>query len=344
MSKRAACLLVCGVVLLAGCSPSAFLARELQIAPNRFPDWFAPSPKIWYSLPTGFATNFPRASAKVGPPDAELSFRWIEPAAYQLAMKDVHGSRDGVETRHFQFTANLRGPHAAKAHAGTMVLLHGFALDARVVAPWALHYAALGWRCALVDLRGHGKSTGPNITYGPLEAADLSQWLDGETAAGRITPPLVVFGESYGAAVALRWAASEPRINAVVAVSPYAELKPAMLAIRSGYASWVPKSWTERAADRLPRAVGVAQDGLDPVTWVRQVRQPLLLIGGDGDEVAPEAALRRLKAAAAGPVELAMFTKAIHETLPFLLDDVAPKADAWLAAIPPATPRPESDR
>ena len=46
------------------------------------------------------------------------------------------------------------------------------------MAPWALRLAQEGWQCVLVDLRGHSRSTGPQIYFGLQEAHDLSQLLD----------------------------------------------------------------------------------------------------------------------------------------------------------------------
>ena len=73
------------------------------------------------------------------------------------------------------------------------------------MAPWAVRLAEDGWRCVLVDLRGHGKTNGRRIYFGVQEARDLGQLLDRLARDGELAGPVAVVGESYGAALALRW-------------------------------------------------------------------------------------------------------------------------------------------
>ena len=46
----------------------------------------------------------------------------------------------------------------------------------------------------LVDLRGHGNSTGKRIYFGIQEAHDLSQILDELAHDGRLKEPVAAFG------------------------------------------------------------------------------------------------------------------------------------------------------
>src|SRR5207244_1942766 len=83
--------------------------------------------------------------------------------------------------------AQTQGKHAGApgrtnawtpAASWTVVLLHGYGVAQVARAPWAVRLAQEGWRCVLVDLRGHGKSTGRRIYFGLRESRDLSQLLD----------------------------------------------------------------------------------------------------------------------------------------------------------------------
>lgn len=321
-------------VFVSGCTPSSFLAHRIQQAPNTYPDWFAPTPKVWYSLPRGAETHFHRESILVGPPEAKLAFRVVEPAEYHSRMQEITGFADGRTTHYFRYSATIPGiPFPpSRPVAGTLVLLHGYGLDERVMMPWALHFASLGWRCVLVDLRGHGRSGGRKVFFGPVEARDLTALLDALHATGRLTRPVLAAGESYGAAVSLRFASVEPRVDGVIAIAPYAALKPAILAIRAEYASWAPEGWVAGAADRLPALTGAGPGGLDPEEWAPAVRQPTLLLGGGKDTVAPPEALRRLQERAGGAADVVILPDAIHETLPLQLGELEPPADRWLAA------------
>src|SRR5262249_52960654 len=138
----------------------------------------------------------------------------------------------GVRTN--QWTQNPRG---------TVVLLHGYGVAGFEMLPWAFLLAQEGWRCVLVDLRGHGKSSGRQIYFGIQEVRDLRALLDQLQEDHRLITPVSVIGHSYGAVLALRWRMKDPRIDKVVAISPYAELSRAILSVSEQYAPWLPKSF-----------------------------------------------------------------------------------------------------
>src|SRR5208282_4960321 len=155
----------------------------------------------------GFLTNFPTHDVNDGPPAARLRYRVVEPADYHLQMNSSNWIEDGEPQFTFKFTADVPGAtNRWTGHPrGTVVLLHGYGVAQFAMAPWALRLAQDGWRCVLVDLRGHGKSTGNRIFYGTREATDLSQFLDHLDRDGKLITPVAAVGESYGAALALRW-------------------------------------------------------------------------------------------------------------------------------------------
>jgi pimeloyl-ACP methyl ester carboxylesterase len=147
-----------------------------------------------------------------------------------------------------------------------VVLLHGYGLAQFSMAPWALRLAQEGWRCVLVDLRGHGKSTGKRIYFGIQETHDLSQLLDATGADGRLKEPVAAFGESYGAVLALRWKPVEPRVRTVVAITPYAGLSNTVLNLRHEYARWLPKTLVKAGLKKLPPFWGSTAGELDTTT------------------------------------------------------------------------------
>ena len=124
-------------------------------------------------------------------------------------------------------------PVARRDTGRTTLLLHGFAeasgaVQARRVA--ALHQA--GWNVAALDLRGYGRSSGTFASFGGREAGDVQVWLDTLAAGpGRARPLLpVLWGRSMGAAIAVRAAAEDSRIQALVLESPMVDLDLAMAA------------------------------------------------------------------------------------------------------------------
>ncbi len=128
---------------------------------------------------------------------------------------------DGVQLAGRWFAAP-----ATDATGGTVFLLHGFAEDS---SSWGRARAGLlnprGWNVAALDSRGYGQSGGRYATFGALEVEDIASWLDavGDRLAPRpsfavgpapsASGKIVLWGRSMGAAIALRAAAREPRIQ-----------------------------------------------------------------------------------------------------------------------------------
>jgi len=329
---KAGWLVLCAL-LLGGCTPSSWLARRIQQAPNTYPQFVSPrKPLVYYSFPGGMLTNLSGRSVLVGPPAATLRCLLVPPADYGFHITATNWLDDGVERHRFDFRAVVPGPTNAftAAPRGTLFLLHGYGVNATTMLSWALALAGDGWRCVLVDLRGHGRSGGDKVFFGAVESRDLEQLADALAARGELTPPVAVLGASYGGAVALKWAGEDPRVAEVLALTPYAELEPAILAIRDRYARWLPRRWARRAAARLPRLAGVAPGGLDPARWLAERPVRALFIATDGDPIAPPEAVKRLHGLARPGSEYRHLTNGIHETAPFQFGELLPEVRGWL--------------
>ena len=147
----------------------------------------------------------------VRPPRLAIALR---PDDYRLAVESVTiRAQDGVR---------LAGWFTPRPGAPAIVLLHGYPAEKADLLPIA---AALAPEFAtlLVDQRYFGASEGAATTLGLRERGDLERMLDfldtrGVSAVG-------VFGFSLGGAVALLTAAEDPRVRAVVAYAPFADLR-----------------------------------------------------------------------------------------------------------------------
>ncbi|HSW45375.1 MAG TPA: alpha/beta fold hydrolase [Phycisphaerae bacterium] len=67
---------------------------------------------------------------------------------------------------------------SAQESRGTILMLHGIHGNKRHMLGMSDTLAMHGFRCVLVDLRGHGRSSGDWFTYGVQESKDLSQVLE----------------------------------------------------------------------------------------------------------------------------------------------------------------------
>ncbi len=302
-------------------------------APNTYPDWFAPEAPVLLGFSPKFLTNFPKQFVEVGPPGAKLCYRIIEPADYHLKVSSTNWLEHGRKQTEFDFQADLPGRTNiwTSAPRGTVVLLHGYGLAQFSLAPWALRLAETGWRCVLVDLRGHGKSTGKQIYFGIEETHDLSQLLDQLARDGNFKKPLAAFGESYGAAMALRWAMADPRVITVVAITPYASLSNSVMNLRHEYADWLPKIIVKAGLKQLPGLLGVTANELDTTTGMARHPVNALFVAGTEDKITPVADVEQLYKLAAPGSELVVVPDATHETVTYYLAELAPPVLAWLS-------------
>lgn len=147
----------------------------------------------------------------VRPPRIPIPLR---PEDFRLAVEEVRiTAEDGV---------TLAAWLLPRKGAPAVVLLHGYPAEKADMLPLA---AALAPRFTvlLLDQRYFGKSGGRVTTIGFRERGDLRRAVDFLGTRG--VREVGVFGFSLGGAVALLAAAEDPRIRAVVAYAPFADLK-----------------------------------------------------------------------------------------------------------------------
>ncbi len=329
---RTICWLTFMLLILATTGCGSFVAHRMAQAPNTYPQWFGNLARVELAFDQKILTNFPAHFANVGPPSARLHYRIIEPADYQLQISSTNQFKHGRPHSAFNFHASLPGQSNAWTETphGTVVLLHGYGLAEFAMAPWGLRLAENGWRCVLVDLRGHGKSTGRWLYFGVQEALDLSQLLDTLARDGKLAEPVAAIGESYGAALALRWKAVEPRLTRVVALAPYPVLSNAVLNICHDYADWLPAGLVKSGLRKLPALLDLEPEELDP-TWIL-TRSPVqaLFVAGADDKIAPPEDVQQLFAHAAPGSELIVLPHATHEAMPYYFGELTPPMLAWL--------------
>ena len=232
------------------------LASAISRAPNRRAH--EPGPSV---IPAALAPYHVRElHVPVGPPTATLS-AWI-----------------------------LEPPDQREMH-GTIVVLHGVRLNKQSMLPVGTALADAGYRALLVDLRGHGRSSGEYLTYGVVESHDVSELLDSLEAEGVALGPVGVHGFSYGAATAIELAANDPRVLAVVAVAPFASLRHVV----RDYVHWqaprlepaVNERWLDATINLGGKIADFDPDAAAPVSAARRSHADLLLVHGASDEQVP---------------------------------------------------------
>jgi len=187
---------------------------------------------------------------------------------------------------------------------GTLVYLHGVSDNRGTSVGIADHFLARGFEVVAYDSRAHGQSTGDVCTYGFYEKQDLARVLD------RVEKkPIVLMGVSMGAAIALQAAAADRRVAAVVAVSPYADLRTAAAERAPFFAS----KGNLADAFKIAEAEGKFRvDDVSPTAAAGHITVPTLLVHGDHDDETPHVHSQRIFAALHDPKRLILVPNGTH--------------------------------
>jgi alpha-beta hydrolase superfamily lysophospholipase len=259
---------------------------------------------------------------------AEVSSRVPEMAAngllHPLRRTVFQRMPDNCETATFAGAGvALKGWHCrAGAHPrGTIVYLHGVADNRGSASQVIGRYTAKGFDVIAYDSRAHGESDGSLCTYGYFEKQDLRRVVDAVEHR-----PIVLIGNSLGAAVVLQAAAGDSRIAAVVAAETFSDLR----TVARERAPWF---FTD---DLIARSFLVAEqsgrfevDAVSPERAARDIRAPVLLIHGTDDRQTPAAHSQRVMSALAGPKRLILVERAGHnESL--RLERIWTEIDRWI--------------
>jgi pimeloyl-ACP methyl ester carboxylesterase len=231
----------------------------------------------------------------VGPPTASLAVAVMEPGDYSPSYKiDLKTNAKGGK----YLSPDLRWEKRAQTSAvaepkGTILILHGYRDAKECMMHWALFLAQNGYRCVLVDFRGHGRSSGDWIGFGAFEVADLRQVIDALEVRKLLAGRLGVIGVSYGGSVGLGLAARDSRVAAVVALEPFSNAQKAVEEFAQIFAKKYVKDWTAddyaRVYKKAAKKADFSWEKTDVLAAVDQLRTPVFLIHGEKDRwISPE--------------------------------------------------------
>ncbi len=199
---------------------------------------------------------------------------------------------------------------------GTILVLHGFHDHWWWMRDNGLEFADAGYSAVLPDLRGHGRSTGDFVTFGVVEKHDLAQLVDELDRRGLLAGRLGVYGMSYGAATAIQFAAIDPRVDAVVAVAPFANMRdvaPRYTRIFRPVFGWlISDREYQQAITEAGQRAGYNPDDASPETAIARVTAPVLVVHGESDFIVPADHARRIHANSDDNDELLLVAGAGH--------------------------------
>ena len=328
------------LLVICTCACGRFAARRIAQAPNTYPQWLAPEAPVTFTFHSTLLNNFTSQYLHITSPPARIRYRIIEPADYHFRWTNHFDEARGELNLQFSARVNpeaTRDQSSSSARAslrGTVILLHGYGDSGLAMLPWALLLAEQGWRCVVVDLRGHAGSSGERVYFGVHELHDLRALLTQLQQNHHIDLPVSVVGHSFGAVLALRWKLSDSRVGRVIAMSPYADLGAAIQNVRRQYARWVPKSFIAAGLRELPSLLHTQPSELHPACWINHNLNGVLFVAGQADAIATLDQVQKLHRLAGEENEMLILRHATHETLPFFLDDLADSVSHWLEYAP----------
>jgi alpha-beta hydrolase superfamily lysophospholipase len=233
------------------------------------------------------------------------------------AFAQIHATREDFSV-HAQDGAQLRGwkVRGARPNGDWVLLFHGVADNRIGVLDHALVLLSAGYNVTMMDARVHGDSGGAMATYGWIERHDTQSIVDA-LEADEHPRHLFALGESMGAGIALQSAAIEPRIEAVVAEAPFANLREASYDYAGlrrspwlGKTLFAPFTWT--MIFRAEQIANLPAADVSPMKAVATRAFPVLLICDGNDVALPCRHTKMIFDAAIGRKEMWVVPDAYH--------------------------------
>lgn len=206
----------------------------------------------------------------------------------------------------------------AAVPAGTVLVAHGIHSKKQDMVATGRLLAQEGFRAVLVDLRGHGESTGDRLSFGANESRDLSQVIDQLERTGWLAGDLGAYGPSFGGATVIQLAARDPRVKAVVAVCPFSSMREIVPIYVRRYlpaGERLPEFWIQLAIDAAGRSAEFDPDEASPKQAAGRTTAPILLIHGRADAHIPFSHSETIAAAAPGRSRLVIVDGEDHGSI-----------------------------
>lgn len=203
---------------------------------------------------------------------------------------------------------------AAEPSKGTVLMLHGINSKKEHMIWLARWLTSAGYKCIAWDSRGHGESDISKVTFGMKEKNDTEELFQYLKKQGEIKSPVMIYGHSMGAAIALQWLPAHPEFQSAVLAAPFARLSDVMdyQAKKRMYGALIPlvpliKSNVKSEAHYEP-------NNINPVDDVKNISCPLLVFHGKKDQVTPLEQSEKISAASHHPKSKRIITDGSHNS------------------------------
>ena len=215
-----------------------------------------------------------------------------------------------------------------------VVLAHGYSSCRETMLPYLRMLRPWGASAFAFDFRRHGLSGGRATTLGHREPMDLATVV-GLAREQHPELPLLLVGESMGAAVSLRLAAADPAVDAVLADCPFATLdEPLANRLRLTFGESLGERLVPAARRESARVLGVSPSEIGPASTATGLDgRPVLLVHGEADRLIPASHSRRLCEMAGTRAELWTVPGAAHARSVRVAEDAyRRRLDTWMGS------------
>jgi uncharacterized protein len=170
----------------------------------------------------------------------------------------------------------------------TVIFAHGYRrnrLQSDVPAlPIAQTLVAKGYNVLMFDFRNSGESSGNLTSVGQYEVQDLLGAVDFIKSQAEINQQIVLFGFSMGASTSILAGAREPAVSAVIADSPFADLKSYLAKNLTVWTDLPSVPFNQSFFMIMPVLTGLNPETVSPVKEITHlISRPILLIHGEAD-------------------------------------------------------------
>ena len=230
-----------------------------------------------------------------------------DPGRYGLDFRDVTIPTANDRTLGAWFVPPARAPGPC------VVVMHGWGANAAMMLPLVAPIAKAGLGLVLVDARNHGRSDGDTYASMPRFAEDVDaclDWLRDQPEADGAR--LGLLGHSVGAAACLLAASRRDDVAAVAALATFDHPERVMRDyLRHAGLPWRPLGWL--VTRYVEKVIGHRFEAIAPLTTIRRVRCPVLLLHGEDDPVISVEQARAVHARANGNARLVTAPGVDHE-------------------------------
>lgn len=261
-------------------------------------------------LTTALINIFAHYSTKhlVSPPRRELQdyhSTWLETPAKQgiridkvllhnnqipclVVNPDGQPAKRGALLRKQMNDRNVPLPTFGKI-SGQLIILHGRSSRKEDMLPLAERFCAIGLRCLIPDLPGHGENPAKVIGFGAAEGEDqlianiYQDAIDSQLLSDSL--PISILGMSMGGAYAVKTAQKNPIWKSVTILCSFDSLNSIIDSQSNKRFGPLGAIFGSMVKKRAKSMTGIDIDSITPKTWATEIDTPVLIAHGAKDEL-----------------------------------------------------------